>query len=130
MANVVERPLSPFLSVWRIQISMFLSGLHRITGVALVIGILLFAWWIIAAGAGPDAFSVVQGFVGSWIGMLMLFGWTFSLFYHLCNGIRHMLWDIGTGLTVDGIKTGGWIMAGSALALTLLCWVVGIAAYA
>jgi len=129
MANVVERPLSPFLSIWRIQISMFLSGLHRITGVALVIGILLFAWWIIAAGAGSDDFAVVQGFVGSWIGMLMLFGWTFSLFYHLCNGVRHMMWDIGTGITIEGIKTGGWIMVSCAVALTVVSWVIGLTVY-
>lgn len=127
--SIASRPLSPHLGIYKLQFTMVMSGLHRITGLGLVLGVPLFAWWIIAAAAGPEYFAWPQAFWGSWFGLLCLFGWTFSLFYHLCNGIRHMLWDIGTGLTVEGIKTGGWIMAGSAVALTVAAWAVALMAW-
>ncbi len=123
------RPMSPHLSVYRMQFTMVMSGFHRITGVGLVIGTLMFAWWIIAAGAGPEYFDVAQGFIGSWFGILLLLGWSFALFYHLCNGVRHMLWDIGIGLEIDGIKTGGVIMLATASALTLVSWIIAIASW-
>ena len=87
------RPLSPHLQVYRFQITMSLSILHRITGVGLAVGTLLLLWWLIAVAAGPEAYGLVLGFVYSWIGRLLLFGWTVALFYHLCNGVRHMLWE-------------------------------------
>lgn len=125
-SSIANRPISPHLSVYKLQATMVMSGLHRITGLGLVMGIPLFAWWILAIAAGPEYFAVTQWFWGAWYGKLCLFGWTFSLFYHLSNGIRHLLWDIGVGLTVPGIKTGGWIMAGSAVALTLLTWAIAL----
>ncbi len=86
-----NRPLSPHLQVYRPQLTSVLSILHRITGVALAIGTLLLVWWLIAAAAGPGAYDAAQGFIGSILGRLLLLGWTFALFYHLANGIRHLL---------------------------------------
>lgn len=126
---VASRPISPHLSVFKLYYTMVMSGLHRITGLGLVLGMPLFAWWILAAAAGADYFAVAQGFWGSYLGLLFLFGWTFSLFYHMSNGIRHMLWDIGVGLTIDGIKQGGIFMAAAAAALTVLTWVVALASW-
>ena len=88
-----SRPLSPHLQVYRPQWTMVLSISHRITGVGLSLGTLLLVYWLAAAAAGPEAFETAQEVIGSWIGRLFLFGWTFALFYHLCNGIRHLVWD-------------------------------------
>ena len=92
------RPLSPHLQVYKPQITSVLSISHRLTGVALAAGTLLLAAWIIAAAMGPAAHARVAGFAGSWLGQLMLFGWSVALFYHLLNGIRHLFWDTGRGL--------------------------------
>ena len=72
-----------------------LSILHRITGVALTVGTILLVWWLVAAANGPESFESVQWFLGSWLGLLLLFGWSVALFYHLCNGLRHLWWDTG-----------------------------------
>src|SRR5260221_6908133 len=85
-----DRPLSPHLQIYRPQLTSVLSILHRATGILLGVGTLVLAWWVIAAAAGPDAFARVQGFLGSWLGILVLLGWTAALFYHLANGIRHL----------------------------------------
>src|SRR3546814_2392413 len=87
-----ERPLSPHLQIYRPQISSVLSILHRATGIALAVGTLLLVYWLTAAAAGPEAFSTAQALIGSFIGRLFLFGWSFALFYHLGNGIRHLAW--------------------------------------
>ena len=81
-----SRPLSPHLQVYKWQITMVLSISHRATGLALSMGTLLLVWWLVALATGPQAFAVAQGFVGSWLGRLLLLGWTFSLFFHLANG--------------------------------------------
>jgi len=123
-----NRPLSPHLQIYRWQWTMAYSILHRITGVALGVGTLLFTCWLLALADGPDSFAAIQGFIGSFIGRLLLFGWTFALFYHLANGIRHLGWDMGFGfdLKTAGITGHGAVVA--ATALTILCWVVGYAA--
>jgi succinate dehydrogenase / fumarate reductase cytochrome b subunit len=122
-----KRPLSPHLQIYRWQLTMAMSILHRITGVALTVGTLLLVWWLVAAANGPEAFESAQWFLGSWLGLVLLFGWSVALFYHLCNGIRHLWWDTGRGLDLPSIHASGWaVLAGTAL-LTILAWVVGIA---
>ena len=96
MANRA-RPLSPHLQVFRWYLTMATSIMHRITGVGAGVGALLLVWWLVAAAAGPDYFSFVQGVFGAWYGRLVLFGVTWSLAFHLCNGIRHLVWDLGAG---------------------------------
>jgi succinate dehydrogenase / fumarate reductase, cytochrome b subunit len=120
-----HRPLSPHLQVYRPQITSTLSILHRLTGIALAVGTLLLTWWLIAAAAGPEAFATAQGFIGSILGRLLLFGWSFALFYHLCNGIRHLVWDAGYGFEIETTTRSGWAVVAATVALTLVAWIAG-----
>lgn len=122
-----SRPLSPHLQVYKPQLTSVLSISHRVTGVALTVGTLLFVWWLAAAAAGPEAYDDAQDFIGSWFGMLLLFGWSFCLYYHLCNGIRHLFWDAGYGFELETAYKSGWIVVGAAGGLTILSWIVGLA---
>jgi len=122
-----DRPLSPHLQVYRPQITSVLSITHRATGVALAVGLLMLVWWLIAAAAGPGAFETVQVFYGSIIGRLLLLGWSFALFYHLCNGIRHLFWDAGRGFELGTVHFTGWLVVVAAAALTVLAWLWGYA---
>lgn len=121
-----NRPLSPHIQVYRPQITSVLSIAHRITGVALTAGTLLLTWWLVAAAYGPDQFATVQGFIGSWIGQLLLWGFTFALFYHLGNGVRHLAWDFGWGFELGQVRSSGIAVVAFAIAATL---VTLIAAY-
>ncbi len=121
-----NRPLSPHLQIYRPQITSVLSILHRLTGVALAVGGLLLTYWLVSAAYGPDAFARAQAFLASWFGRLILFGFTFSLFYHLCNGIRHLAWDIGWGFELPKLRASGIAVVVVSLGLTVVSW---IAAY-
>lgn len=103
-----------------------LSITHRLTGVALTVGVLLFVYWLIAAATGAAAFETAQGFVGSWFGLLLLFGWSVALFYHLCNGIRHLFWDAGIGYEMADAERSGYAVLAGTLALTLISWIAGL----
>ena len=118
------RPLSPHLQIYNPQITSILSILHRMLGVALAFGALLLVYWLSAAAYGPEAFARAQGYMGSWFGQLILFGLTFSLFYHLANGIRHLVWDIGFGFEMPTLRATGIAVVVFAFALTALVWVV------
>lgn len=122
-----NRPLSPHLQVYKPQITSVLSILHRITGVGLGLGTLLLAWWLIAAAAGPEAFATAQSFLGSIIGRLLLLGFTVALFYHLTNGIRHLVWDAGYGFELKTVTASGWTVIAATVVLTLIAWVAGYA---
>ena len=122
-----ERPLSPHLMIYRPQLTSVLSITHRLTGVALVGGTALLTWWLVAAALGPGAFEVVQAFLGHWLGRLVLLGWTYALFYHLCNGIRHLFWDAGYGFELPTLYATGWLVMAAAAGLTLAAWIAGYA---
>ncbi len=122
-----NRPLSPHLQVYRPQITSFLSILHRLTGVALFGGALIFTYWISSATYGPEAFKLAQSILGSWFGRLVLFGMTFALYYHLFNGIRHLAWDVGWGYEMPKLRLSGWLVVLASGGMTLLTFV---AAYA
>ena len=117
--------MSPHLQVYRPQLTSILSILHRLTGVGLAVGTLLLVYWLAAAASGPDAFATAQDLVGSFLGRLLLFGWTFSLFYHLCNGVRHLAWDVGYGFELEQVYRSGWFVVGASAVLTLGFWVLG-----
>ena len=119
-----ERPLSPDLQIYRPQLTSALSITHRLTGVALSIGSPLLVCWLVAAAVGPSAYAALQGFLASWLGLLLLLGWTFSLFYHLCNGIRHLFWDAGYGFDLQTIYASGWTVVAVSIFLTLAAWIV------
>ncbi len=122
-----DRPLSPHLQVYRPQITSVLSIAHRATGIVLAAGLLLLLWWLAAAASGPDAFETAQAAAGSFLGRLLLLGWTFALFYHLCNGIRHLFWDMGRGFELSTVSLSGWLVVVGAAALTVLAWVLAYA---
>ena len=118
--NRAERPLSPHLLDYRWGITMTLSILHRATGLVLSMGLLVLICWLIALAAGEEVYGQVQAFYSAmWLVPLYL-GWTFSLFYHLANGIRHMVWDTGRGFEPAQIQIGGWLVVVFAIAATAL----------
>ena len=124
-----QRPLSPHLSIYKPQLTSVLSISHRATGVVLSVGTVFLVWWLVAAASGGSAFGAAQAFWGSWFGLLLLFGWTFSLFFHLCNGIRHLLWDAGWGFELRQTYLTGWIVVAASGALTIIAWIAGLAAW-
>ena len=120
-----ERPLSPHLQIYKVELPMMLSGLPRITGIALSVGSLLLIAWIESAVYSAQAFATMNRFLGSFIGQLMLFGWTFSLIYHSVSGVRHLLWDTGRLLEVKQIYSSSKFVLAITIVLTLLAWILG-----
>ncbi len=121
-----ERPLSPHLQIYRPMLTMLMSIAHRITGASLAVGFALLTWWLVAVSMGPEAYSSVQTFFGSLIGRALLFAFTWALIHHMLGGIRHLIWDTGTGLdkvTIERFALG--TIVGSVV-LTILVW---LAAY-
>lgn len=123
----IERPLSPHLQIYKPQITMVTSITHRATGIALGVGTLLLAWWLIAVATGPEAYATVTAFMTSWFGQIILFGFTWALFYHLCNGIRHLFWDMGQGFELPTMRKSGMTAIIASVFLTLLTWIIAYA---
>lgn len=126
--RTVRRPLSPHLQIYKPQITSVLSIFHRITGVALSAGTLLLVWWLVAAATSDSAFATVSMVVGSWVGKLVLFGWTLALWYHFCAGVRHLGWDFGYGFELTQVHATGRLVVIATVVLTILCWLVGLVA--
>lgn len=125
--EITNRPLSPHLQIYKPQVTSVLSILHRLTGVALVIGTIPFVYWLAALAGGADSYATAQALFGSVVGQILLFLWVFSLFYHLCNGIRHLFWDMGLGFELKTLYTSGTIVMVAAVALTLVAFIAGYA---
>ncbi len=123
-----DRPLSPHLQVYKLPLPALMSIFHRATGVFLTLGTILLSIWIISLATGADNFDAVRSFIGSLIGQLLLLGWTFSLFYHLFNGIRHLYWDMGKGFEMKSVYTSGYLTIIGAAVLTVLAWIIGYSA--
>ena len=104
------RPLSPFLTIYRWPVTMATSIAHRVTGVGLALGTILLAWWLISIASGPEAYQTFCNVAASWIGQIVLFGFAWSLAYHLLNGIRHLAWDTGYGFNVKTADMTGWLV--------------------
>jgi succinate dehydrogenase / fumarate reductase cytochrome b subunit len=119
-----ERPLSPHLQIYKVELPMLLSGLHRITGIALSVGSILLVAWISSAVYSAEAFASMNRFLGGYIGQFVLFGWTFSLIYHSVSGVRHLIWDSGRLLEVRQIYSSSKIVLTIAIVLTLLAWIL------
>ncbi len=117
-----QRPLSPHLQVYRPQITSVLSIFHRITGVVLAFGAVMLVLWLVALANGPEGYTLLVEVLASPIGLLMLAGWTYAMFYHLCNGIRHLFWDAGVGFELTQAKTSGWVVVAASITLTVLVW--------
>jgi succinate dehydrogenase / fumarate reductase, cytochrome b subunit len=124
---VSTRPISPHLTIFRLLVTMLMSILHRITGAALYLGMALLAWWLAAAAAGPDAFATATAFFGSWLGRLVLLGFTWAFLHHLLGGVRHLIWDTGAGYSPEARNGLACATIIGSVILTLAVW---IAAYA
>ena len=123
-----ERPLSPHLLIYRPQLTSMLSICHRLSGAAMACGSLLAVWWIVGLASGAEYFAFVQSVATSVPGQVVLFGFSAAVFYHLCNGIRHLFWDFGYGLSLEGVYRGGWAVVIMAFVLTAGLWVLVLSA--
>lgn len=121
-----QRPLSPHLMIYKPQLTSIMSITHRATGTALALGSLLVVWWIVALATGAEYYNFVQSILTSWFGQLVLFGFTVAVFYHLSNGIRHLFWDFGYNLTIEGVHRSGYMVLASTVILTVLTWALVI----
>jgi succinate dehydrogenase / fumarate reductase cytochrome b subunit len=119
-----DRPLSPHLQIYRWSWTMTMSIFHRVTGSALYVGTVLLALWLLAMATSPAAYDAVQGFFGSIIGRLILFGYTWALMHHMLGGVRHLVWDFGHGMEPGTrFAMARFTLIGSVV-LTLVIWVV------
>ncbi len=123
---VSNRPLSPHLQVYKPQLTSVLSITHRATGVALAIGLLLLVYWLFALAAGQESFASARALLGSWAGQIVLLGFSFALFYHLCNGIRHLFWDAGFGFELESAYASGWAVVAASAVMTALAWIIAL----
>ena len=121
----INRPISPHLSIYKPMLTMMMSIVHRVTGTALYFGTLLMVWWLVAAASGPNAYAKVQWFMGSFIGRLILLGYTWALIHHMLGGIRHLIWDTGHGFSASEREWLSLATAAGSVGLTLLLWVFG-----
>jgi len=117
-----QRPLSPHLQIYRKQVQMMTSITHRATGIALAVGGLLVVCGLLQLAAGEDSFNRFKGIIGSPVGMVLLFGWSWSLFYHLCNGIRHLIQDAGFGYEISQFVRSSWLSIVGSVVLTIATW--------
>ncbi len=122
-----NRPLSPHLTIYRPQLTSLLSVLHRGTGVFITIAGILLVTWLMALAAGPGAYGLLATLLGHWLGQLVLLGMTFSFAFHLCNGVRHLVWDSGRGLEIRAVYRGGYIALAASVVLTVLIWMIAYA---
>ncbi|MGO4221970.1 succinate dehydrogenase, cytochrome b556 subunit [Lysobacter sp. TAF61] len=131
MANdprVRERPLSPHLQVYSWQVQMVTSILHRGTGIVLTLGSLLVVWALVALAAGPESWSTFTACARSPLGFLVLFGWSWSLAFHLLNGIRHLVQDAGYGYRIESFVRSSWVSVFGSLVLTVILWLLAMMA--
>ncbi|PLX38169.1 MAG: succinate dehydrogenase, cytochrome b556 subunit [Hyphomicrobiales bacterium] len=121
------RPLSPHLQIYKPMLTMMMSIVHRMTGAVLYLGTLLLAWWLIAAATNEAYFAFVDGLFGSFLGRLVLFGYTWALIHHALGGIRHFIWDTGRGFGPESREWLARLSIVGSVALTVLVWVIGYA---
>ena len=118
-----SRPLSPNIQIYRPQLTSVLSIANRITGVVLSVGAVGLVVWLSAAAAGPQPYAAVQQAIGSWVGRIVMLGFTFAFFLHMCGGIRHLIWDTVHGFELRSIYSSGWAVVVASLVLTVAAWV-------
>ncbi len=121
-----RHPTSPHLQIYRLPLTALLSITHRATGVFLAIGALLMVWVLAALAGGPDSYAPAQAFLQSWFGQLVLFALTFALYFHFCNGIRHLFWDVGMGFELGTTDKTARLAIVIAVILTLATWAVAL----
>ncbi|WP_017461218.1 succinate dehydrogenase, cytochrome b556 subunit [Dyella ginsengisoli] len=117
-----SRPLSPHLQIYKWQVQMLTSILHRATGIVLAVGSLIVLWGLLALAGGSEAFAQFASCVGSPLGLVVMFGWTWAFAYHLCNGIRHLVQDAGAGYAIPQFIRSSWLSIVGSFVITLLVW--------
>ncbi len=122
--NPADRPLSPHLQIYRFTMTMMMSIAHRISGATLYIGTILLAWWLIAAASNERYFNHVNELFGTIPGRLILLGYTWALIHHMLGGMRHLLWDTGSGFGRRSLEILAWGTLIGSLGLTVLIWLV------
>jgi succinate dehydrogenase / fumarate reductase cytochrome b subunit len=120
------RPQSPNIPIYRPQITSVLSIANRITGVVLSLGAVGLVIWLSAAAAGPETYEIIHRVIASWAGQVLLLGFTFAFFLHLCGGIRHLVWDTGHGFDLRAIYISGWTVVVSSVGLTAIAWIASL----
>ncbi|MHB2168460.1 succinate dehydrogenase, cytochrome b556 subunit [Alsobacter sp. R-9] len=123
----IERPLSPHIQIYRPMLTMMMSIIHRITGAALYFGTVILAFWLIMAASGPAGFATAQAVLGSFLGRILLFGYTWALLHHMLGGIRHLIWDTGRGFGPVERELFARLTLGGSVVLTVLLWIVAYA---
>jgi succinate dehydrogenase / fumarate reductase, cytochrome b subunit len=126
--QMIDRPLSPHLTIYRPLINMVMSIVHRITGGANYVGTVLIAAWLVSAAMGPEAYNTVNAVFGHPLGKLVLFGYSWSVIHHMLGGMRHLIWDTGRGLSIGAVNALSWLTILGSLTLTAALWIGGIAA--
>ncbi len=121
-----DRPLSPHLSIYRWPVTMVSSILHRATGVAMSIGFIVLVAWLFDAASGPETYAMFLGVANTLIGKLFLVGWSFAFFYHLANGIRHIVWDTGRGFEKQQATASAWVVIVVSVLLTAAFWGIAL----
>lgn len=119
-----QRPLSPHLQVYKWGWTMSLSIFHRLTGLILSLGTVLVVLWLAGLAGGAESYATVQAFTGHWLGRIFLAAWSVAFFYHLCNGVRHLLWDAGWGLDLKTARRTAGIVVVAAAVLSVLSWML------
>lgn len=122
--NRGNRPLSPHLTIYRLPLTARLSILHRITGVGMVLAAILIVWWFVAAVYSPAYFATADWLLTSWVGTVVMAGSLWALWYHFCNGIRHLVWDAGRSFDLAVTERNNWIVIGASVVLTVLTLIV------
>ena len=120
------RPLSPHLQIYKPQLTALMSISHRLSGVFLSLSSLILVYWLMAVAAGESAYQQAQNLFNSWLGLVLLFGWSLALFYHLCNGVRHLSWDVGLGMDIKTVYLTGGLVWVVTLLLTSLTWLLAM----
>ena len=121
-----DRPLSPHLEIYRLTFTFLMSGFHRVTGFVLYFGMLIPIAWLLAAANGSEWFDFVNALLGTFLGRLVLFGYTWGLIHHMLGGVRHLIWDTGRGLDLVSIEVFARATIIGSVALTAAVW---LAAY-
>lgn len=123
-----SRPISPNMQVYHWYVNMVASILHRATGVALVVGTVVVVCGLVKLAGGEEGFAQFHSLVGSPIGMVLMLGWSWALFYHLCNGIRHLIQDGGAGYRIPQIIRSSWLAVIGSVVLTVVVWIYVLSA--
>ena len=120
----INRPLSPHMTIYRPQVTSMFSILHRATGVGMAVSAFLIVWWFLAAASSPEYFAIADGFLTSWFGRLILILSVWGLWYHFCNGIRHLMWDMGYGFEIESVTRSAWTILALSVVLTVITLII------